>query len=61
MHLAQLVGERQRIYDIDRQLWRLDVDWGACGDGSDQAGRTGRAQGIAGPTFKADPGEMRRV
>jgi hypothetical protein len=21
MHLAQLGGERQRIYDLDRQLW----------------------------------------
>jgi hypothetical protein len=40
---------------------RLDVDLGAFGDGSDQAGRTGRAQGIAVPTFKPDPGEMRRV
>ena len=27
----------------------------------DQAGRTGRAQGIAGSTFKPDPGELRRV
>jgi len=27
--------------------------WGAFGDGSDQAGRTGRAQGIAVSTFKA--------
>jgi len=40
---------------------RPDGDLGACGDGSDQAGRTGRAQGIAVPTFKPDPGEMRRV
>ncbi|HEX4678000.1 MAG TPA: MoaD/ThiS family protein [Gaiellaceae bacterium] len=40
---------------------RLDAEWCARGDGSDQAGRTGRAQGIAVPTFKPDPGEMRRV
>ena len=33
----------------------------ARGDGSDQAGRSGRAQGIAVPTFKPDPGEMRSV
>jgi hypothetical protein len=38
----------------------------ACGDGSDQAGRSGRAQGIAVSTFKPDRafqkrGEMRRV
>jgi hypothetical protein len=39
----------------------LDVELRACGDGSDQAGRSGRAQGIAVPTFKPDPGEMRRV
>src|SRR5882724_11030703 len=37
----------------------LDAELRACGDGSDQAGRSGRAQGIAGPTFKPDPGEMR--
>jgi molybdopterin converting factor small subunit len=40
---------------------RFDVGRCARGDGSDQAGRTGRAQGIAVPTFKPDPGEMRRV
>jgi hypothetical protein len=33
----------------------------ACGDGLDQAGRLGRAQGIAVPTFKPDRGEMRRI
>src|SRR5262249_14852365 len=41
--------------------WRLDVELRAPGDGSDQAGRTGRAQDIAVPTFKPDPAEMRRV
>jgi hypothetical protein len=33
----------------------------ARGDGLDQAGRLGRAQGIAVPTFKPDRAEMRRV
>jgi hypothetical protein len=42
------------------------VELRARGDGSDQAGRTGRAQGIAVSTFKPDHvfemrGEMRRV
>jgi hypothetical protein len=40
---------------------RLDVELRASGDGSDQAGRPGRAQDIAVPTFKPDPAEMRRV
>src|SRR4029078_3587758 len=39
----------------------LDAQLQARGDGSDQAGRTGGAQGIAVPTFKPDQGEMRRV
>ncbi|MDX6465423.1 MAG: hypothetical protein QOI27_463, partial [Gaiellaceae bacterium] len=40
---------------------RPDVVWRARGDAPDQAGRTGRALEIAVPTFKPDPGEMRRV
>src|SRR6476646_1604284 len=40
---------------------RVDVELRACGDGSDQAGRSGRAKGIAVSTFKPDPGEMRSV
>src|SRR6476620_8100431 len=38
-----------------------DRELGACGDGSAQAARSGRAQGIAVPTFNTDPGEMRSV
>jgi hypothetical protein len=37
------------------------VELRACGDGSDQAGRSGRVKGIAVSTFKPDPGEMRSV
>jgi len=55
--------ERRRARE-ERQ--RLDVGLRARGDGSDQAGRAGRARDIAGPTFKPDHvvelrGEMRRV
>ena len=52
-----------QIFDIAGGIVakRPDLELGACGDGSDQAGRTGRAKGIAGSTFKPDPGEMRRV
>ena len=52
-----------QIFDIAGGIVaeRCDLELGACGDGSDQAGRSGRAQGIAVPTSKPDPGEMRRV
>ena len=40
---------------------RLDVELGARGADSDQAGRTGRAQRVAATTCKPDPDEMRRV
>src|SRR3954452_22090788 len=48
------------LWLVDRAK-RLDVELRARGDGSDQAARSGRAQGIAVPTFKPDPGEMRSV
>jgi hypothetical protein len=57
-----------QIFDIAGGIVaeRRDPEWRASGDGSDQAGRTGRAQGIAVSTFKPDHvferrGEMRRV
>ena len=61
MNLAQLGAQREWVDCFDYGVKRVDVDLGACGDGSDQAGRTGRVQGIAVPTFKPDLGEMRRV
>src|SRR6266576_2910019 len=51
----------KRLHDPTGYGQRFDVELRAPGDGSDQAGRSGRAQGIAVPTFKPDPGEMRSV
>ena len=39
----------------------IDMELRVHGDGSDQAGRSGRAQGIAVSTFKPAPDEMRSV
>jgi class 3 adenylate cyclase/DNA-binding NarL/FixJ family response regulator len=54
-------SDRERAILALVEPQRVDVELRACGDGSDQAGRSGRAQEIAVPTFKPDPGEMRRV
>jgi hypothetical protein len=61
LELAPDVEELRDEVLVDDYSQRPDLNLGACGDGSDQAGRTGRAQGIAVPTFKPDPGELRRV
>jgi hypothetical protein len=67
-HLALRVGRGPVVVCLEKvkilqpfSYQRPDVKLRACGDGSDQAGRSGRAQGIAVSTFKPDPGEMRRV
>jgi hypothetical protein len=62
--LVELFRERLLLFLGHRGIVAAeghDMELRACGDGSDQAGRTVRAQGIAVPTFKPEPGEMRRV